>query len=345
MRAMQQPIVKTALLVLLPNFTAALAGLRQDEFVQVVWAAALCLRETTGNEQLPAQDQMEAMATEPAPAEVTTFFAVAESHAWKHLQTISGQELAQLTQAFSVVHGKLDTQLLQEVAQEAANRFGDINTEALLSLLRSLLAAGNTVCKTALQPFYVETTKRLDGMQKQQRAALSHIFAESLGFQCPPNGFSVDNLHSFCQALSRETVRPPPGLSTICPWSADSILKGGMVSGNLDEPFNEMDAMAFGGPDLFQATRARTVPCRSDQSGQQQWNETEGLDVVETQEFDALQQTTDHVYQAHVGQFRSGKGGKHWELPHIGEDDSSFFSVDAPATIDYRVSRFSRFAA
>jgi len=344
-RAMpRQPNLKTVLLVLLPNFTEALAGLRQDEFVHVVWAATLCLREGKCTEQLPAQGQVdvEAIATELAPAQVTTFFAVAQHQAWKHLPTFSGEELAHLAQAFSAVHCRFDTQLLQEVAQEAANRFGEINTEALLSLLQSLLAAGNAICKTVLQPFYVEIAKRLEGMQKQQKAALSLICAESLGLQCPPHGFSVDSLHIFCQTWSRETLRPPPGLSTICPWSVDSILKRSALSGNLDEPFKEMDDMAFGGHDLFQAAGARALPLHMDESGQQQWNETECLDVGETQEFDALQRTTDHACLAHVGQFRSGKeGSRHWDLTHMGEDDSSFFSVDAPATIDSRISRFS----
>jgi len=311
----QHPLAKTALLVLLPAFTAALGDLRSDELIQVVRAATICLSEERGTERLSAGDRRQAMLKEPTPVEVTTFFAAVESQARKLLPKLSEQELVNLVQSLSIVHGTLNTQLLEEITQEAANHFANLSTEALRSLLRSLSA----VCNVAAQPYYDEIVKRLDGMQKQEILAFSHICAEGL-FQCPPDGFSLDILHSFCQALGRVRVCPPPGL---------------------DEPFNEMDTEALGGTDLFQATRACPVPCWLDRRDQHQRNELQGLDVVETKKVDTLQQATDLVDPAQIYQFQSSNVGKNFDMPNFGEDNTSFFSVDVVADISCSISRFS----
>jgi len=265
---------------------------------------------------------------------VTKFFAAVECQARKLLPTLSGQELADLSQAFSLAHSRPNTQLLQEIAQKATNRFADLSTEALLSLLRSL----NADCNVAAQPYYDETLRRLNGMQKQEMIALSHICAKGLGLQCPPNGLSLDILQSCCQALSRALLSHPPGLSTVCPWSEHDIRN--CNSADPDEPFNEM-AEAFGGPDLFQATRARPVSCWLDRSGQHQWTEMHSLDLVETKKVDTLQRATDLVDPAQICQFRSSKVGKNFDMLNFGEDNSSFFSVDVPVEINCSISRFS----
>merc|ERR1712079_231709 len=141
-----------------------------------------------------------------------------------------------------------------------------------------------------------------------------------------------------CQALSRVQVPPPPGLSTVCPGSVHDICNWN--SANPDEPFNEM-AEAFGGPDLFQATRARPVSCWLDRSGQHQWTEMQSPDVVETKKFDTLQQVTNFVDPAQICPFRSSKVSKNFDVLNFGEDNSSFFSVDVPVDINCSISRFS----
>jgi len=204
----QHPSAKPAFMTLLPSFSAALVHLRQDEFVQVMWAATVCLCEEQGKEQSPTEHQPQTLAKEHAPTEVTTFFAAAQSQARKHLPAFSGQELAKLAQACTTVHGRLDTKILQEVVQEAANRLKDIDTEALLSLLQSLVTVGDAVRDITRQHLFAELRKRMDSMQEQERKALSHVCAEGLRLQCPPDGFSIDSLQSCCQALSQDVACP-----------------------------------------------------------------------------------------------------------------------------------------
>jgi len=261
MRTMpRSPSTKAALMMLLPKFSMSLGDMRQDEFVQVACAAAICICNEQGIEQLLTENQGEEEHIESAQEELTEFVVALQLQACVHLPTVSDNALADLAQAFSVVHIGWYSQLLEEIAQEAARRISDISTQELLVISRSLSASGAASCHIAVQPLFQEIACRVKGMRTQGKRDLSHTHVNSQVPQRVPNETLLEQLENRYHASNPDWLEPPPGLSTMLPRTLENLRNSTRSWGAGRETFNEADAEMF--EEFTPSAGQRQVPNR-----------------------------------------------------------------------------------
>jgi hypothetical protein len=188
----QHSISHAIMMMLLPAFTAPLVNMRPEKFVRVVRAVTKSLCKENHLED-PQESHPSDSSEAAMPGRLLSFLAEAQQEAWLNLPAFTGDELAELAAAFSVVQVGLDANIFEAIANQAARQLAVIETPALIALLRSLVAR-KRACQTAVQSLRVDAMKRLDSMNTEELMAPTHISATYLEIHSGRGGFTSEHL-------------------------------------------------------------------------------------------------------------------------------------------------------
>lgn len=198
-----------AVLALLPRCTQHLANFKPQEFASVAQAAAKCFGQGASGEV--AQDIWAVPPGSPPvfPPPVVAFCASGLPFTLAHLKDFTGQSLANVASAFQAIWVGDLTALYQAIAHESTLRIQDLESSALVLLLRTLIGVprGTPQIDIAVRTLFAECAERCDKMQGKDLRILRVCVGQG------GRGNSVlprDELRRCCQEFAKHGIQRPP---------------------------------------------------------------------------------------------------------------------------------------
>jgi len=184
----RHPTTRAVLRVLLPY--CVVASFTPEELSKVMLAVARCFGKSTATSELaeiqsvagasPTWGDSEVSITS-TPLQVSKFMqeCLRQIPAYANLNALSTQTMADMSWSLVAMQLEGKQDLLPLLGKEALVRRTDLDTPALLTLLRCLLTVPTQACSIAVRLFFAEAGRRVKHLAFDERQRLACLCAEA----------------------------------------------------------------------------------------------------------------------------------------------------------------------